>query len=386
MRKISGLVASLCLTACSGQNMPDNSATLPASEVSSEITVPAPRTDIVEERMAVLALSCVHKEYPNKISHVLNDDLDSQPPRALYPAFYGCFDWHSSVHGHWLLTRILKTHDDSPMTDAIIAKLNISFTPENIAREVAYFAAPQRASFERPYGLAWFLQLVAELDESDDPRLQEWRRHLQPLEAIIRDRIIEWLPNLAYPVRSGTHGQSAFGFALMLDYARTVGDRQLEDLLVERSRSFYGNDIDCPLSYEPSGADFLSPCLQEADLMRRIMTEQEFSNWLTAFLPDIPHTGDSDWLAPGIVIDPNDGHLVHLDGVNLSRSWAMDGIAAALPADDPRQLSLQASARLHRETGVAAISSDNYEGSHWLGSFATYLTTRRGTTGAGAPR
>lgn len=384
MKKLTGLVVGLILTACSGQNITDSKTMTAAPVLDAETPLPTARPDIVEERMALLALDCVHKEYPNKISHLLNDDADARPPRELFPAFYGCFDWHSSVHGHWLLSRVLKVYDDSPMRDAIIAKLDVSFAPENIAREVEYFSAPQRKAFERPYGLAWFLQLVAELDESDDPRLQEWRNHLQPLEMIIRDRIIDWLPNLAYPVRSGTHGQSAFGFALILDYARTVNDQQLERLLIERSRAFYENDTNCPLHYEPSGADFLSPCLQEADLMRRIMTQQEFSDWLTAFLPDIPSTGESDWLAPGIVIDPNDGHLVHLDGVNLSRAWAMNGIAAALATDDPRRQSLEASASLHRETGVAAISSDNYEGSHWLGSFATYLTTRRGLTGAGA--
>lgn len=339
---------------------------------------PEPRPGVVNDRFAVLALSCVHQPYPNKVSHVLTGDEDARTPRELYPAFYGCFDWHSSVHGHWLLTRILKTDPETPMRAAIEAALARSFTAENMAGELAYYTAPGRASFERPYGIAWYLQLVAELHESEEPLQAEWRETLRPLEEAIVVQIEAWLPNLAYPIRSGVHAQTAFAFGLMLDYARTVGNAELEALITGKVLAFHLEDVDCPLSYEPSGSDFLSPCLMEADLMRRVLDETEFAGWLSAFLPQIPVDGSADWLEPGVVLDPTDGHLVHLDGVNLSRAWALEGIASGLPQDDARRAALSASAALHQEAGIAAVSDEHYSGSHWLGSFATYLTTRRG--------
>ena len=345
---------------------------------SPAIDIPEVRLGVVEDRFARLALSCVHKEYPNKISHVMAGDSDVMSPRKMFPAFYGCFDWHSSVHGHWLLTRILKIDPETPMRPAIETALSRSFTADNIAGEVAYYSGEDRGSFERPYGIAWYLQLVAELHESDDDLLQEWREILRPLEVMIVDQIKGWLPRLAYPIRLGTHNQTAFAFGLMLDYARTVGDEELAAQLTDKILSFHANDENCPLAYEPSGEDFLSPCLMEADLLRRVMPADEFAAWLTTFLPNLPDNGHADWLAPGVVLDAKDGKLVHLDGVNLSRAWALEGIAHGLPADDPRRAALLASAALHQEVGIAAVSDEHYSGSHWLGSFATYLTTQRG--------
>ena len=341
-------------------------------------TMPEARPGVVEDRFARLALSCVHQEYPNKISHVLSSDADARVPRELTPAFYGCFDWHSSVHGHWLLVRLLKMDPETPFRDAMIAALAQSFTAENIAAEVAYYVDANRKSFERPYGIAWFLQLVAELHESDDDVLQAWRETLVPLEREIVARIQAWLPNLRYPIRLGTHNQSAFAFGLMLDYARAVGDSALEQALVDKTLAFHRGDTNCPLAYEPSGEDFLSPCLMEADLMRRVLKENEFAAWLALFLPTIPLDGSGEWLEPGVVLDAEDGKLVHLDGVNLSRAWALEGIAAGLPDTDPRRAALLASAAVHNKTGIAAVSDEHYSGSHWLGSFATYLVTRRG--------
>jgi hypothetical protein len=365
-----GLVAVFCLTACG----------------DPETQLPEARPGVVEDRFAHLALTCIHKEYPNKISHVLGSDADARPPRELTPAFYGCFDWHSSVHGHWLLVRLLKTNPEMPFREAAISALEESFTVENIAAEVNYYLDPNRKSFERPYGVAWFLQLVAELHESDDPTLVKWRQTLAPLEVEITSRIKTWLPNLIYPIRLGTHNQTAFAFGLMLDYARTVGDVELEKALVEKVLAFHRNDENCPLAYEPSGEDFLSPCLMEADLMRRVLAEQDFAGWLGGFLPTIPVDGSGDWLAPGVVLDAKDGKLVHLDGVNLSRAWALEGIVAGLHEGDPRRSSLLAAALLHRETGIAAVSDEHYSGSHWLGSFATYLVTKRGISGPGVAR
>ncbi|WP_421792954.1 DUF2891 domain-containing protein [Hyphobacterium sp.] len=347
-------------------------------EAHPPLSWPDPRPGVVEDRFANLALSCVHQEFPNKISHVLQSAEDARTPSELYPAFYGCFDWHSSVHGHWLLTRILATDPETPMRPAIETALARSFTESNIAGEVAYYTQAGRASFERPYGLAWFLQLVAELEESGDPLQTEWRETLRPLEDEIVAQIEAWLPNLVYPIRLGTHAQTAFAFGLMIDYARTVGNEPLEDLLVEKSLAFHEADINCPLAYEPSGEDFLSPCLMVADLMRRVMAPEVYSAWLGEFLPQIPQDGSSDWLDVAVVLDATDGKLVHLDGLNLSRAWALEGIASALPDEDPRRAAILASAVIHAEAGIASVSDAHYSGSHWLGSFATYLTTQRG--------
>jgi len=309
----------------------------------------------------------------------MDGDAEVGPPRELFPVFYGCFDWHSSVHGHWLLVRLLRVGpQDAAWRDAAVAKLDQSFTKENIAGELANFRRPARGSWERPYGLAWFLQLTAELREWDDPQAKAWLAELEPLEKDIADSLKAWLPKLAYPIRLGTHNQSAFAFGLMLDWARVAGDPDMETLIIERSMAFHRDDKNCPLAYEPSGEDFLSPCLMEADLMRRILNEPEFSAWLYDFMPDIPHDGSGDWLAPGIVTDASDGKLVHLDGVNSSRAWNLYNIARALPDGDPREAALVAAAKIHAETGVAAVSDEHYSGSHWLASFATYLMTDRG--------
>ena len=369
---LAGICSVLCV-ACSGPNVGDAEAAPAEAAIADR---PAPQT--LEDRFAILALDCVHRQYPNKISHVLQSDQDAKPPRALTPVFYGCFDWHSSVHGHWLLTRLLNTNPDSVLADEIRTALSVSFTEENFAGELAYYAGEGRNSFERPYGIAWYLQLVSELEESQDPDLKAMRELLRPLEDAIVAKTRAWLPNLSYPVRLGTHNQTAFAFGLMLDYARTVGNAEFEQELIAKIRQFHLEDVNCPLAYEPSGEDFLSPCLMEADLMRRVLTEQEFAAWLNAFLPQVPIDGSADWLAPGIVLDASDGKLVHLDGVNLSRAWALEGIASALPANDPRLASLIASADIHREAGIAAVSAEHYSGSHWLASFATYLTTQRG--------
>ena len=334
------------------------------------------------ERFSALALACVHKEFPNKISRTTDNAEAIGRPKVIFPIFYGCFDWHSSVHGHWLLVRLLRVGpQEAAWRDAAIEKLNQSFTPEKLAGEVANFARPARGSWERPYGLAWYLQLMTELREWDDPRAKEWLSILQPLEADIVVSLKDWLPKLAYPIRLGTHNQSAFAFGLMLDWARVSGDAELEQLIIERSKAFHMEDVNCPLDYEPSGEDFLSPCLMAADLMRRILTAKEFSNWLADYLPQIPTNGSGDWLIPGIVKDASDGKLVHLDGVNSSRAWNLYNIARALPEGDRRKAALVAAAEIHAREGVAAVSAEHYSGSHWLASFATYLMTDRGWNG-----
>jgi hypothetical protein len=336
------------------------------------------------ERFARLALACVGQEYPNKIAHVLNGDADVRPARELTPAFFGCFDWHSSVHGHWLLARVARLLPGAPVAGAARLALERDLTPERIAAEVAYLDGKGRASFERPYGLAWLLQLSAELREwgaAGEPGSAfalGLAQALAPLERACAARLRDWLPKLTQPIRAGEHSQTAFAFGLALDWARSAGDEEMRALVAERSRAFYGHDRACPLAYEPSGEDFLSPCLGEADLMRRVLPPAELARWLTAFLPALPRDGSSAWLAPGVVSDPADPKLAHLDGLNVSRAFMLEGIAAGLPAGDARRASLLAAAALHREKGLAAVTGEHYEGGHWLGTFAVYLVTRRG--------
>jgi DUF2891 family protein len=320
---------------------------------------------------ARLALDCVHKEYPNKIAHSLNSDADVRPPRELTPAFYGCYDWHSSVHGHWLLVRLVRLFPQAPFTSEARRALGESLTAAHMAQEVKYLNAEGRSSFERPYGLAWLLQLAAELKEFDDPEARRWSGALGPLEDAVAARIAAWLPKLEHPIRTGEHNNTAFSMGLMLDYARLTGHADFGRLVESRARDYYLKDTACPLAYEPSGEDFLSPCLAEADTMRRILPQAEFTAWFGRFLPRID-------LEPTRVVDPADGKLYHLAGLNLSRAWMLDGILSRLPVSDPRRRNLAAlSARL-RQAGLESIRSEHYEGGHWLGSFAVYLVSGRG--------
>jgi hypothetical protein len=339
------------------------------------------------ERFAKLALACVHKEYPNKISHVLNSDADVAPPHKLTPAFCGCYDWHSSVHGHWLLVRLVRTFPDASFAAPAREALKKSLTADNLKQEAAYIRGTGRASFERPYGLAWLLQLCAELREWDDPQAKEMLANLRPLEEAAVERLKTWLPKLSHPVRIGEHDQTAFGLGLMLDYARGKGDEALAKLAADSAKKFFLADKNCPLAYEPSGEDFLSPSLGEADVMRRVLPPAEFAKWLSEFMPQIPspsrtggpsRTGDGDWLPVAVSPDPSDPKLAHLDGLNLSRALMLEGIMSILPADDPRLPALRATAEAHRRAGLAAVTGEHYEGGHWLGSFAVYLTTQRG--------
>ncbi len=345
----------------------------------------APLSEAAAARFAGLALACVHLEYPNKIGHVLASDADVHPPRELTPIFFGCFDWHSAVHGHWLLVRLARMHPGSEFAKSARAALDASFTEPRVAAEVAYLKGAGRASFERPYGLAWLLQLVTELRSWPDPDAQRWATLLHPLEIEASGRIRNWLPKLNYPIRVGEHSQTAFAFGLIRDWSVTAGEAAMTSLIDERSRAYYGADRNCPLSYEPSGEDFLSPCLAEADLMRRVMRPAEFSAWLRKFLPQVPRNGHGEWLVPGVVTDRSDPKLAHIDGLNLSRAWMLHGIASGLPAADRRRLSLDAAADNHAASALPAVTGEHYEGGHWLGSFAVYLLGGSGRmTGAAA--
>jgi DUF2891 family protein len=339
---------------------------------------PAAPDRAMAERFARLALACVGKEYPNKIAHVLDGDEDVKPPRELTPAFFGCYDWHSAVHGHWLLARLARTLPEAPLAAPARAALARSLTPAHVAGEVAYIRGPGRTTFERPYGLAWLLQLAAELREWDDADAAAWAAALAPLEDEAASRFEQWLPKLSRPIRVGEHSQTAFAFSLVLDWSAVSRRTSTRDLVAGRARDFYLGDRDCPLRYEPSGQDFVSPCLAEADLMRRLLPAPRFAAWLSGFLPSLTPRSGSAWLIPAVVTDPTDPKLAHLDGLNLSRAWMLEGIASGLPPADPRRPALRTMSRAHREAGLASVTGAHYEGGHWLGTFAAYLVTRRG--------
>ena len=294
-------------------------------------------------------------------------------PRELTPAFWGCFDWHSAVHGHWLLARFARTEPDHALAERARAALDESFTAERLAGELAYLR--MRPTFERPYGLAWLLALHAEVNacaaSGRVPLATRWE--LGPLAELVAERFREWLPKLRFPIRTGVHSQTAFAIGLGLDWARAVGEREMEAFFTSVARAHHEADRDLPLHLEPSGEDFLSPSLGAADLMARVLTPPELARWLDRALPSLPRDGHGSFLAPVAVSDPADGRLAHLDGLNLSRAWMLRRVAAALPSEDRRVAALSAAADVHRAAGLAAIGGEHYEGSHWLGTFAAYL-------------
>ena len=324
---------------------------------------------------AGLALKCVAREYPNKPDHTINDASDVQSPRALHPAFYGCLDWHSSVHGHWMLVRLLRLFPDLPETGQIRTALNENLTATNAQTEVAYLTQANRQSFERTYGWAWLLKLAEELREWDDPDAKIWSKNLRPLADALVERYRKFLPRQTYPIRTGVHPNTAFGLAFALDYAREAGDRELEALIVERSKTYFLKDASYPIAWEPGGEDFLSPGLMEADLMLRVLKPLEFQRWFHRFLPGIAAGQPRTVLVPATVADRTDPKIVHLDGLNLSRAWCMRHIASALPSRDPAHGVLSRAAEAHAKDALAHVASGDYGGEHWLASFAVYMLT-----------
>ncbi len=326
-------------------------------------------------RFARIALACVGREYPNKPDHVMNAAADAQGPKAFHPAFFGCFDWHSSVHGHWMLLRLLRQFPDLPEAPEIQNVLDAHLAPGPMAVEVAYLEAPGRKSFERTYGWAWLLKLAADLRAWDDPRARTWAAGLRPLSDRIAKAFGEFLPRLTYPIRSGVHPNTAYSLSLALDYAEAAQDADLAKLIRARSRVWFAADRDCPLAYEPSGEDFLSGCLEEAALMRRVLPDPAaFRAWLPRFAPSL---FAKDGLPPAVVSDRTDPRIVHLDGLNLSRARALYGIASGLEAQDPRRAALVALADRHARASLPHIASGNYEGEHWLATFAVHMLQAR---------
>ena len=317
-------------------------------------------------RLSKLPLQCMNNEYPNKLNQTIGGSEDLLPPKKLHPSFYGCFDWHSSVHGHWSLVSLLKQFPDLENSETIKEKLLKNISKENIIEEVKYFHGEHNKSYERTYGWAWLLKLAEELHTWDSPFARQLEENLKPLTDLIVDKYIEFLPKLNYPIRVGEHANTAFGLSFALDYANTFNDEKLRVIIEERARYFYSNDTACPISWEPGGFDFLSPCLEEAALMKRILPSAEFKSWIIAFLPQLKNKYFT--LETGKVSDRTDGKLVHLDGVNFSRAWNLNKIAVGLPEYE----HLKNIANQHINYSLPSIVDDNYEGGHWLGSFAIY--------------
>ncbi len=324
---------------------------------------------------ARLALRGIRKEYPNKPADVLTGARDVKGPRAVHPAFYGSFDWHSAVHGHWMLVRLLRLFPDLPEAKPIRTVLGEHLTAANLRAEADAFARPHAQSFERPYGWAWLLKLAEELHGWDDADGRRWARNLQPLADTIVARYLAYFPKQTYPIRSGVHPNTAFGLAFALDYARAVGHAKLRALLEERGRAYFARDVAIPAAWEPDGADFFSPSLMEADLMRRVLPAAEFRAWFRRFLPKLAGGEPATLLEPARVTDRSDPQLVHLDGLHLSRAWCMRGIAAALAREDPARQVLEKSAARHADAALRHVASGDYAGEHWLASFAVYLLT-----------
>jgi hypothetical protein len=345
----------------------------------------APGVDMEQaSHFARMSLAGLDREYPNKPNELLNGPADLKTPRELHPAFWGHFDWHSSVHAHWMLVRLLRLHPDVPEATEIRTRIAAHLTAANLLAEAAYFEPRHNQSFERMYGWAWLLRLAQELRGFEDPDARAWAANLRPLEERIVSLAQGYLPRLTYPVRSGIHPDTAWALAQMIDYARATGNAEFEALLVQRARDYYEKDAGYPTHFEPSGQDFFSPGLNVADLMRRVLKPKPFSSWLNRFAPGLRRARLGAWATPAVVSDLEDPQIVHLVGLNLSRASAMQGIAGALDPRDRRRGNLERAMQAHAAAGLPLVSSGHYEGEHWLASFAVYYLTGAGLSGAEA--
>ena len=330
------------------------------------------------QAFAELALRGIVREYPNKLGQVLVGPEGLKSPKALHPVFYGCFDWHSAVHSHWALVRLLRVYPEAPVAKKIRETLRKRFTKEKLQAEADYFAPKHNRSFERTYGWAWALQLARELRAWDDPDAQVWADHFKPLETVLVQLTKAFLPKVQWPLRSGLHIDTAFAMAFFHDYANAVNDAEFISLIDRRARKWFENDTNYPVQYEPSGFDFFSAGLNVADLMHRILPPARFRAWLVRFWPGLASGDLGNWGTPVTATDMEDGHLVHLVGLNLTRAWTLRGIAAALPQNDALRTTLDRTAQAHAKAGLSQVFSGHYAGEHWLGSFAVYLLTDAG--------
>lgn len=357
------LLTAVVLFSC---NSTDNNASKTTEESTSK-AIKDPIFSLQEaNKLVELPLHCVETEFPYKPGFVLEGEKDLQAPSTLHPIFYGCFDWHSAVHGYWSMVTLLRQFPEIDKAEEVRNLLKKNITPEKVAVEVAYFNREINKSFERTYGWTWLLKLSVELYLWDDPLGQELHQNLQPLADVIVDGYLEFLPKLIYPIRVGEHTNTAFGLSFAYDYAVTKNHTQLRDLIAKRAKDYYSNDQNCPMNWEPSGYDFLSPCLEELGLMQRVLPDDEFLQWLERFMPQLKNKGYH--LKVGEVSDRKDGKLVHLDGLNFSRAWNL----YALSNTFPEYAHLKNIANKHLLYSYPNLIGDSYEGGHWLGSFAIY--------------
>ncbi len=384
MRRLPPL--ALALTALSGA-----ACTKPPSGDTPEALValaarlpdpgPLPLDAALASRFVRLSLDCVERPWPNKPGHVYDGAETVRPPREVTPAFYGCFDWHSAVHGHWAMVRLLRQFPALPEAPEVRAVLGRHLTAGVLAREAAFFRLERVRTFERPYGWGWYLRLYGELLALDDPDARAWAAAARPLAELLSERTRDYLEKLTVPIRAGTHANTAFALVHMLDAARVAVDRPLEEAITRRARDFYLGDRRCPTAYEPSGEDFISPCLAEADLMRRVLPAGELVPWLAGFLPALTSDDFAPLRRPVAVRDREDPRIGHLIGLAFHRAWCLSGVAAALPPADPRRPVLERLARVHRQAGLDEMFDSGYGGAHWLASFAIYLLTGVGVDG-----
>ncbi|WP_312752038.1 DUF2891 domain-containing protein [Epilithonimonas hominis] len=331
-------------------------------------------TTEMASKLASMPLKCINQEYPNKTAHVINSEKDAiLTPKELHPSFFGCFDWHSSVHGHWMLVRLLRTVPDLENKDKIISILDESFSPEKIKEEASYFTKYQVAqNFERTYGWAWILKLDEELARWNHPKAKIWHQNLKPLTDEILRLWKAYLPKQSYPNRTGVHPNTAFAISFAIDWARQVGDKLFEKELSEKAKIFYLNNTKTPAYLEPDGSDFFSPSLEIAELMSRILPQKDFEKWLNQFyekrslenIEQIP-----------IISDVNDYQTVHLVGLSFSKAWAMKNIINALPENNSIRKQFEISREKFIENSLPIIFQGNYGGDHWLASFAVYAIT-----------
>jgi len=344
---------------------PSETETETATETTKEY--PNPKFTLEEaNKLIELPLACVETQYPNKLGQTIGGEEDLKAPNALHPIFYGCFDWHSAVHGYWSMVTLLQQFPEMEKAEEVRAILKRNITKENVATELAYFEGELNTSYERTYGWAWLLKLAETLHEWDDPFAKELEDTLQPLTDNIVAKYLTFLPKLVYPIRVGEHTNTAFGLSFAYDYAVSVNNMELKNLIEKRAIDFYGNDRNCPITWEPSGYDFLSPCFEEIDIMRRVMPKEDFKTWLRNFMPQLIDKEFS--IAVGEVSDRSDGKLVHLDGLNFSRAWVLYGLANEFPAYE----HVTNVANKHIQYSYPNLVGDSYEGGHWLGSFAIY--------------
>lgn len=375
--KITLLLLLILMIGCKGDertnseiNNDTESDSINNSAISIDSIIGAETVELDLEqanKLAALPLACIGTEYPNKLGQTLGSEQDLRSPKDLHPAFYGCFDWHSAVHAQWSLVKLLKQFPKLEKAEEIKARLEESLSKENIAEEVKYFKAENNTDYERTYGWAWLLKLSQELQTWDTDLGQELAGNLKPLSDLMVANFTEFLPKLVYPIRVGEHTNTAFALSFAYDYAEAVKNSKFQELIETRAKEFYLKDDNCPITWEPSGFDFLSPCLQEVDLMRKVLPKAAFPLWIKDFMPELM-SKDFD-IAVGEVSDRTDGKLVHLDGLNFSRAWVLYGLANKYP---DKFSHLRAVADRHVSASFPNLVGDSYEGGHWLGSFALY--------------